>query len=76
MPVEREAGGRQRRRAQRALVDPRIRLLQPLGRAREGWGRQTDYFKLPAYATPGVKSCFAAVRADLRGKLGVPADWP
>jgi hypothetical protein len=47
-----------------------------VGRAREGWERQGGYFKLPAHAPGSVKACFASMRADLRGRLGVPADWP
>jgi hypothetical protein len=47
-----------------------------LGRAREGWERQKEFFKVPVMAPPSVKACFAAMRADLRTRLGVPADWP
>jgi hypothetical protein len=46
------------------------------GEARRGWARQADFFSVPAYAPSSVKSCFAAMRRDLRARLAVPADWP
>lgn len=46
------------------------------GEARKGWEKQAGYFTLPALAPPSVRSCFAAMRADLRDRLDIPADWP
>jgi hypothetical protein len=46
------------------------------GEARKGWERQAEFFSVPAYAPKSVKSCFAAMRADLRSRLRIPADWP
>lgn len=46
-----------------------------LGRASEGWERQGEFFKVPAFAPPGVRACFESMRADLRARLGVPSDW-
>lgn len=46
------------------------------GEARKGWERQAEFFRIPAYAPAPVKSCFAAMRKDLRSRLSVPADWP
>ncbi len=47
-----------------------------LGRAREGWARLREFFKIPALAPAAVKTCMASMEKDLRGKLGVPASWP
>jgi hypothetical protein len=47
-----------------------------LGRAREGWARQKEFFSVPKHAPGSVKACFDSMRVDLRGRLGVPADWP
>lgn len=46
------------------------------GDARAGWERQKDFFQVPGYAPSSVKKCFESMRAGLRGRLGVPADWP
>jgi hypothetical protein len=46
------------------------------GEARKGWNRQAEFFKVPGLAPPAVKVCFESMRKDLRGRLGVPADWP
>lgn len=46
------------------------------GEARKGWDRQNEFFKVPGFAPPRVKACFQSMRADLRGRLRVPADWP
>jgi hypothetical protein len=45
------------------------------GEARKGWDRQKDFFQIPGFAPPSVKACFDSMRAGLRGRLGVPADW-
>jgi hypothetical protein len=47
-----------------------------LGRAREGWTRLRDFFKPPALSPAGVRACMSSMEKDLRGKLGIPADWP
>jgi len=47
-----------------------------LGRAREGWTRLREFFKIPALAPPAVKTCMASMEKDLRGKLKIPAAWP
>lgn len=47
-----------------------------LGRAREGWTRLRDFFKIPALAPAAVKTCMASMEKDLRGKLDIPAVWP
>lgn len=47
-----------------------------LGRAKEGWARQKEFFEVPGYAPSSVRACFDAMRKDLRGRLAVPADWP
>jgi len=47
-----------------------------IGRAREGWEKQKEFFSVPKHAPGAVKACFASMRDDLRGRLGVPADWP
>jgi hypothetical protein len=47
-----------------------------VGRRRKGWERQRDFFQVPAGAPGAVKSCFDTMRADMRGRLGIPADWP
>lgn len=46
------------------------------GQARKGWERQGDFFRLPPSAPGSVRACFASMRADLRRRLNVPADWP
>ncbi|MDX6768252.1 MAG: hypothetical protein SF051_01860 [Elusimicrobiota bacterium] len=46
------------------------------GEARRGWERQAEFFRVPAYAPPSVKACFSTMRADLRSRLRIPADWP
>lgn len=46
------------------------------GEARKGWERQTDFFKVPGVAPPSVKTCFESMRKNLRGRLGIPDDWP
>jgi hypothetical protein len=46
------------------------------GEARKGWDRQKEFFQIPGFAPPSVKACFDSMRASLRGRLGVPADWP
>ncbi|MBI3564536.1 MAG: hypothetical protein HY079_04995 [Elusimicrobia bacterium] len=46
------------------------------GEARKGWERQREFFQVPAMAPASVRACFDAMRADLRGRLAVPADWP
>ncbi|MDE2510061.1 MAG: hypothetical protein KGL74_02965 [Elusimicrobia bacterium] len=46
------------------------------GEARKGWDRQNEFFKVPGFAPPKVKACFQSMRADLRGRLKVPANWP
>lgn len=47
-----------------------------LGRARAGWERLRGFFMIPPPAPASVKSCVAAMEKELRGKMGVPADWP
>lgn len=47
-----------------------------LGRAREGWTRLREFFKIPALAPAAVKTCMSSMEKDLRGKLKVPAAWP
>lgn len=47
-----------------------------LGRAREGWDKQKKFFELPGLAPSAAKTCFDAMRRDLRERLGVPPDWP
>lgn len=47
-----------------------------LGRAKEGWTRLREFFKIPAMAPSSVKTCMAAMEKDLRGKLAIPAAWP
>lgn len=46
------------------------------GRARAGWTRLREFFRIPALAPAAVKTCMTAMEADLRGKLRIPADWP
>jgi hypothetical protein len=46
------------------------------GDARKGWARQRDFFSVPAGAPSSVRSCFEAMRKDLRARLDIPADWP
>ena len=46
------------------------------GEAKKGWARQKEFFEVPGYAPASVRACFDAMRKDLRGRLGVPADWP
>jgi len=46
------------------------------GEARKGWDRQREFFQLPARAPASVRSCFESMRAGLRARLGIPADWP
>lgn len=46
------------------------------GERRKGWERQGEFFQVPALAPPSVRACFAAMRADLRERLDIPADWP
>jgi hypothetical protein len=46
------------------------------GERRKGWERQRDFFQLPGHAPRSVKACFEAMRADMRGRLDIPADWP
>ena len=46
------------------------------GETRKGWERQSEFFKLPGFAPPRVKTCFDAMRKDIRARLKVPADWP
>ncbi|PIR19323.1 MAG: hypothetical protein COV48_02615 [Elusimicrobia bacterium CG11_big_fil_rev_8_21_14_0_20_64_6] len=46
-----------------------------LGRAKEGWSRLREFFKIPAMSPPSVKTCMASMEKDLRGKLGIPASW-
>lgn len=46
------------------------------GDARRGWERQSDFFSVPAGAPSSVRSCFAAMRRDLRARLEIPTDWP
>ncbi len=47
-----------------------------LNRAREGWTRLHEFFKIPALAPGAVKTCMAIMEKDLRGKLGIPVAWP
>jgi hypothetical protein len=47
-----------------------------LGRAKEGWKRLREFFKIPALAPPAVRTCMASMEKDLRGKLKIPAAWP
>ncbi len=47
-----------------------------LGRAKEGWKKLREFFKIPALAPASVKTCMASMEKDLRAKLAVPADWP
>jgi len=47
-----------------------------LGRAKEGWRKLREFFKIPALAPASVKTCMASMEKDLRAKLAVPADWP
>lgn len=47
-----------------------------LGRARQGWQKQGEFFRLPRAAPAAVRACFSTMRADLRSRLGIPADWP
>jgi hypothetical protein len=46
-----------------------------IGQPNKGWDRQSDFFKVPPLAPPGVRACFETMRADLRVKLAVPSDW-
>jgi len=46
------------------------------GEARKGWERQKEFFKMPGFAPPAVKTCFESMRKDLRARLEIPADWP
>lgn len=47
-----------------------------LGRQREGWTRLRELFKIPSLAPATVKTCMSSMEKDLRGKLGIPAEWP
>ena len=47
-----------------------------MDRAREGWTRLREFFKIPAMSPPSVKSCMSSMETDLRGKLKIPAAWP
>jgi hypothetical protein len=47
-----------------------------LGRAREGWTRMREFFKIPTLAPAAVRTCMTSMEKDLRGKLGIPAAWP
>jgi len=47
-----------------------------LGRAKEGWTRLREFFKIPALAPAAVKTCMTSMEKDLRGKLKIPAAWP
>ncbi|MDE2491390.1 MAG: hypothetical protein KGM24_11110 [Elusimicrobia bacterium] len=44
-----------------------------VGRAREGWEKQKEFFSLPPGAPRRVEACFAAMRRDLKERLRVPA---
>lgn len=46
------------------------------GRAKEGWKKLREFFKIPALAPASVKTCMASMEKDLRAKLAVPAAWP
>jgi len=47
-----------------------------IGRAKEGWGKLREFFKIPKLAPASVKTCMASMEKDLRAKLDLPADWP
>jgi hypothetical protein len=47
-----------------------------LGRAKEGWARLREFFKLPALAPDSAKTCMATMEKELRSKLKIPAAWP
>lgn len=47
-----------------------------LKRAREGWSRLREFFKLPALAPAAAKTCMASMEKELRSQLKVPASWP
>lgn len=47
-----------------------------IGRAKEGWGKLREFFKIPKLAPASVKTCMASMEKDLRDKLAVPAAWP
>ena len=49
---------------------------ETLGRARAGWTRLREFFKIPVLAPPSVKTCMSSMEKDLRGKLQIPASWP
>lgn len=49
---------------------------EALGRAREGWTRLREFFKIPALAPAAVRTCMSAMEKDLRGKLKITAAWP
>jgi len=49
---------------------------EALGRARQGWSRLREFFKIPALAPSSVKTCMTTMEKDLREKLSVPTDWP
>lgn len=44
--------------------------------ARQGWERQKELFQTPELSSSRAQSCVASMRKDLRGRLGIPADWP
>lgn len=47
-----------------------------IGRAKEGWKKLREFFKIPKLAPASVKTCMAAMEKDLREKLSIPSDWP
>lgn len=47
-----------------------------LGRAKEGWARLREFFKLPALAPASAKTCMASMEKELRSQLKIPAAWP
>ena len=45
-----------------------------LGRGRAGWSELSSLVA-PKSSLPGVADCAAQIKADLRAKLSIPADW-
>lgn len=47
-----------------------------LGERQRGWQRLSEALKVPRTLVPGVAACVKTVKAGLRQKLSIPADWP
>ena len=44
--------------------------------ARNGWERQKELFQTPELSSSRAQTCVSSMRQDLRGRLGIPPDWP